>query len=85
MRVLRIDERLAAAEFPQVLAGTGISVCSGDARIVCAGFEDRSLAVLRALPAGAECIILLVEYRPSLLGNRLEECLFECGRSSIFL
>jgi hypothetical protein len=83
MRILRIDERLAAVDMPTVGPAGDIDLMAEDSLVVCAGFEDRSLGVLRSLTSCVQVTVVLVEYRPYLLGNRLEDCLSECSRLGV--
>ncbi|MGA2988254.1 MAG: hypothetical protein ABSG32_31150 [Terriglobia bacterium] len=83
MRVLRVDEVLASLDAPKVNAIENVLIAPDDAVVVCAGFEERSLGVLQSLHSVARPRVILVEYRPVLLGNRLEECLSECRRIDV--
>lgn len=85
MRVQRIDEQLAASEKAPLIKVSEVSFKEIDALVVCAGFEDRSLSILRSIasPAGGRPVVLVIEYRPALLGNRLDDCLRECERLGV--
>ena len=83
MRVLKDDEVLASLDAPEVSAVENVFIAPEDAVVACAGFEERSLGVLQSLDSVARPKSILVEYRPVLLGNRLEECLAECRRIGV--
>jgi hypothetical protein len=73
MRVLRIDQRLAAVQKPQLLPVRALSLDSADCLIVCAGFEDRVVAALdAAVTAGTPFKVVVIEYLPVLPQNRSE-------------
>jgi hypothetical protein len=84
VRVQRIDECLGTLTLPSLERADSFRTRLGDCLIVCAGFEDRSLAVLRSLPQTSEGLsIILIEYRPIVAGNHLDECLAECVRLKV--
>jgi hypothetical protein len=71
MRVLRIDEKLAALPKPSLQPVERLSLESNDCLILCAGFEDRVLGVLdSALLGSAPFKVVVVEYLPFVSQNR---------------
>ena len=73
MRVLRIDEKLAALPKPEIQPVESISLDSQDCLILCAGFEDRVLAALdSALVGGKRFKVVVVNYLPFSPHNRSE-------------
>lgn len=83
-RVLRIDERLAELAKPPLEPIARTRLHSNDCLIVCAGFEDRSLAVLQqALAGGQHFRVILVEYLPFMPANRARELAALCEQVGI--
>jgi hypothetical protein len=70
VRVLRIDKKLEALQKPSLQAVENISLTTGDYLIVCAGFEDRVLAVLdSALQNSSHFKLFIVNYLPFVCQN----------------
>ena len=72
---LRMDERLRALAWPELVEIDVPAVDDGDVVVLCGGFEERAVAVLRRLcEAGRRGFgLLLVKYRPEYVTNRAEE------------
>ena len=73
MLVITPDERLAAVAKPRLIAPSELRFSRDDTLIVCAGFEDRSLASVKRIERGNECRLILVEYSPFMTNNRKAE------------
>jgi len=73
-RVFRSDERLAAFKKPTLQPTAQFKLNAEDCLVVCAGFEDRAVAVLRnALTVSTGFTVILVNYLPLVPENRLDE------------
>jgi len=73
-RVFRSDERLAAFKKPTLQPTSQFKLNAEDCLVVCAGFEDRAVAVLRnALIVSAGFSVILVNYLPFVPENRIDE------------
>src|SRR5438270_5679366 len=74
MHVSRPDEKLAALTMPVLQPACQFELEGEDCLIVCAGFEERSSAVLAsALQAGTNFRFIIVNYFPFISDNRLDE------------
>jgi len=74
MQVTRLDEKLAALTKPGLQATSQFRLGSGDCVIVCAGFEDRAIGVLKnALAVNSDFAVVIVNYEPFLTDNRANE------------
>lgn len=82
MRVARLDEQLASIPGPPLETVETPAFGRNDALIVCAGFEDRAIEVLkRAAEGGARDFrVISVEYLPSNASNRTETVRELCER-----
>jgi hypothetical protein len=84
MRVLRIDEKLAALPKPSLQPVERYSLQSGDCLIVCAGFEERALGVLEnALLGPVPFKVVVVEYLPFVAQNCWPIIRERCVRSGL--
>lgn len=70
MRVMRIDEKLAAVNFPALEEIHSIELRQEDVFILAAGFEDRTLACLRQIKSTSSKIsIIILSYAPEISEN----------------
>ena len=84
LRVARPDERLAALTKPLLQPTAQFRLQADDCLVVCAGFEDRALGVLRnALTAGTRCAVLIIDYLPFIAENRLPEIRSLCETAKL--
>jgi|ERR1051325_9521330 hypothetical protein len=84
MRVLRIDEKIAALPKAQLEPIRNLSLDLHDCLILCAGFEDRVLAALdNALAKPRPFKVVVVEYLPSSPQNRSEIIRERCTRHGL--
>ena len=83
--LLRIDEALARLEWPQLTPVECLDLAEGDVLVLCAGFEERALAALRAVaPRRAQRFsAVVVEYEPKYDDNRRAEIAEMCGRLGV--
>ena len=72
---LRMDERLRDVSWPEVREVEAPAVEAGDVMVVCGGFEERAVSVLRRVCESGRTgfQVVLVEYRPEYEANRVEE------------
>ena len=71
MRVLRIDEKLAALSMPPLQPVERVSLEPTDCLILCAGFEDRVMGALdTALLGPTPFKVVIIEYLPFVPQNR---------------
>jgi len=83
-RILRIDERLAALTKPKMESFETVSLGRGDILVVCAGFEERAVGVLRqAVQTGTGFKVLIVDYLPPYPDNRIDELMNLCRDSKL--
>ncbi len=83
-RVTRPDERLAALVKPALQSITQFQFCGDDCLVLCAGFEDRVLAVLEAAVSRSSAFqVVVITYEPLLPANRLGEIRAVCDREGI--
>ena len=83
-RIIRIDEKLKEATKPSFYKIQDIQLTKEDVFIVCAGFEERATeAFKRTISTGsAGAHVLIIDYRPFVKENRLDEIINVClGRS----
>lgn len=73
MLVKTPDEKLAAIAKPKLTVVPHLVYSRDDTLIVCAGFEDRSLASIKLIEPGNECRLIVVEYSPFMENNRKAE------------
>lgn len=84
MRVLRIDEKLAARPKPSLQPVERFALGSGDCIILCAGFEERVLGVLdTALLGSVPFKVIVVEYLPFVPQNRSPIIREKCVQSGL--
>jgi hypothetical protein len=84
MRVLRIDEKLAAVQKPQLQPVRDLSLDSRDCLILCAGFEERVIAALNsALTTDKPFKVVVVEYLPFSPQNRSETIREKCTQHGL--
>ncbi len=74
-RILRMDERLRNLSLPEMEKIDDLSISAGDVLITCAGFEDRSIHILKSLIAAGrkDFFVIFVEYKPYVAANRTSE------------
>jgi hypothetical protein len=78
------DERLAALAKPSVETVTQFALAPEDWLVICAGFEDRVLAVLQnAVSSQAPFNVLLVRYEPVFQENKADAILEITRRAGI--
>lgn len=83
-RILRMDERLAALVKPELEPFEQVSLARGDVLIVCAGFEERAVGILRrSVQNGIGFRVLIIDYLPPYAENRLNEILRLCNDSKL--
>ncbi len=83
-RVLRTDERLASLVKSAMEPFDTVSIGTGDVLVVCAGFEERAVEVLRtATRKGSGFKVLIIEYLPLYADNRIDELLCICQESKL--
>lgn len=84
-RVARIDEILRNMTKPELHPVDEFQLNGNLVIVTCAGFEDRSVALLNWAISSNKQIssVVLVEYKPMLSENRLEELIRICETSSI--
>lgn len=81
-RVFRIDERLAALPKPPLQPATAVVLGKDDCVVVCAGFEERAVAFLREVGSRSTRFkVVIVEYSPPYVDNRLHEVLRLCEQT----
>ena len=70
MRIMRIDEQLAALDFPALEKIDSIELHEHDVLILAAGFEERALACLRKIRASSSKIsVIILTYSPEISEN----------------
>lgn len=74
-RVERIDDKLRSISKPELQCINSVPIQKGDVLILAAGFEDRSLGVLKriAFSGGSGFTAIILEYIPFLKENKLKE------------
>jgi hypothetical protein len=84
VHVTRIDERLATLTKP-ILSPTGqFELNSDDCLVVCAGFEDRALGILKnAVAVTSAFKVVIVNYQPFLACNRLGDIRELCRKAEL--
>lgn len=82
---MRIDEKLKEAIKPQPTKIEGLQLSEDDVFITCAGFEERATeAIKRTLSNGNNRFnVIIIDYRPEVKENRLEEILDKCRNKSL--
>jgi hypothetical protein len=83
-RILRIDERLAAFAKPSMESFDKVFLAPSDVLVVCAGFEERAVGVLRqAVRTGTGFKVLIIDYLPAYPDNRINELIGLCEDSKL--
>ncbi|WP_337287275.1 hypothetical protein [Candidatus Methylomirabilis sp.] len=68
------DEVLAAIQKPELQTVKAFTLYSEDCLVVCAGFEERALAVLKsAVLKGSPCHVVLILYEPFIPENKADD------------
>jgi len=84
-RVLRMDERLRYLDKPTLNNIECPSLSKDDIYILCAGFEDRAIEVLKRIidsgQSGFE--VLIIQYKPFDPGNKFGEITELCAKNSV--
>lgn len=84
MHVLRPDEKLASLPKPLLQLTSQFSLDTDDCLVMCVGFEDRAVAVLRnALVTSSDFRVLIVHYLPFIVDNRLSEIKDLCHQGKL--
>src|SRR5512136_1052179 len=84
LRVARPDERLAALTKPALQPTKRFTLNAEDCLVACARFEDRALGVLRSVAATETKFTgLILDYRPLVAENRLEEIRSLCRAAKL--
>jgi hypothetical protein len=76
MRVKRIDEKLMDIQKPRMSAIEKLDYSENDYLVVAAGFEERSLSILRRIKKDHSNLVLnifLIEYAPTNKHNKIDE------------
>lgn len=85
LTVLTPAEKLQELRWPEMETVQHFSLAPEDWLIVCAGFEDRALGVLRNAVATAKLShVLLILYKPVVYENREDDCRGICLDAGIF-
>jgi len=83
-RVTRPDERMAALLKPALEPITVFQIGGYDGLVLCAGFEDRALAVLEnALSRSSNFKVVIIVYKPFIDANRLADIRSLCGKAGL--
>lgn len=83
-RVIRLDERMATMEKPAIQPSASFALAPQDCLVLCGGFEDRALAVLRdATSISSNFRVVIIAYAPVLAANRLCEIRALCRQAGI--
>src|SRR5258705_8182047 len=73
-RLLRLDEELEVLKKPPLEPVRALELEETDSLILCAGFEERALGMLKSAIANSERFnVVVVEYLPFVPENRIEE------------
>ncbi len=75
MKVTRIDERLNALAYPSLVSVETPELNEGDVLLMCAGFEERAVEVLRRAVLGGRrgFAVICVDYLPAVSANQNAE------------
>lgn len=86
-RIQRIDDKLRDIKKPELEVFNSISILHNDVLILCAGFEDRALAVLKqqTMSGNADFTVLVIQYRPYIEENKYTEIKELCYKSELNL
>jgi hypothetical protein len=83
-RVLRTDEQLAGLVKPPLQPVSDLRLQPHDCLIICAGFEERCLGLLRrALAIRQHFRVILVEYLPFIDANKAGEIIALCEQGGV--
>jgi hypothetical protein len=84
MRVLRIDEKLAALPKPALQPVEKLTFSPDDCLVLCAGFEDRvTTALNKALAGDVPFKVILIEYLPFISQNCSSTIKDKCTRAGV--
>lgn len=85
-RAARLDEVLSDFEKPSLDRRENVEIGSDDVLVLCAGFEDRSVEIIkRAIATGAKGFrTVQIEYLPLIAANRSNEMRSLCAAGSAF-
>lgn len=86
-KILRRDDKLRNINKPELEVLDAYSIGHNDVLILCAGFEDRALAVLQQQTTygNAHFTVLIMQYRPYIKENRYIEIKELCNKSALNL
>jgi len=86
-RVLRIDDKLRDIKKPELKQLDSLFIEKKDALILCAGFEDRALAVLeqQTMSDNSGFTVLVMQYLPYIEENKYAEIKELCDKSALNL
>ncbi len=83
-RVTRLDEQMAAMSKPALMPSTSFRLGLGDCLVLCGGFEDRAMAVLRDAASRSSAFrVVVIAYAPAIAANRLTEIRATCAQAGI--
>lgn len=86
MHVLRQDEKLGSLPKPLLQLTDQFSLDSKDCLVMCVGFEERAVAVLRnVVAASSDFRVLIIHYLPFIPENRLNEIEDLCHRAKLHM
>lgn len=83
LRIDRIDQKLHKLNKPEIEIFHDVVVGCDNFLVMCAGFEDRSLEILKRIVSNG-CVgfkVLLINYLPELKENKLSEILDLCEKA----
>jgi len=83
VRILRLDKRLKKYSFPSLNQISVLDISQNDVLVVCAGFEDRSIAILKKIVelGISDISIVFVDYKPFVEENQFSEVKKICDES----
>ncbi len=86
-RVPKLDDKLRDIKKPELEVLDALSIGLKDVLILCAGFEDRALAVLKqqTMSGNAGFTVLVMQYRPYIEENKYTEIKELCHKSALNL
>ena len=84
-RVPKLDDKLRDIKKPELEVLDALSIGLKDVLILCAGFEDRALAVLeqQTTSGNAGFTVLVMQYRPYIKENKYTEIKELCEKNAI--
>lgn len=84
MHVFRPDEKLASLPKPILQLTDQFSLNSNDCLVMCVGFEDRAVGVLKnAVATSSDFKVIIVHYLPFIAENRLGEINALCQEAKL--